>query len=182
MVRRTFLLLFATVLCMIGLDQLFVVFGLPAVRGTSFYNAALTFPASINDTFYTIWFCETIALLIFPLVLYLFRKKITAPLLPWLIVMLVMGVGLVTTISRGVHVYRQSNLSLDRSLRVSLVHEGAAYMTYPGELDTMLHSVFPYFLRAQIPVAAAIGAGYGIHYTLTYYRKRPKDNYPQKLP
>lgn len=94
--------------------------------------------------------------------------------------MIVVGAGLIVNVSRGASLYRQSNRALDQYVRVSLVHRGASFMTYPGKLDPALDSIFVYFLRAQIPIAAAIGAGYGLYYTLEYYRKRPKPNFPQK--
>ena len=175
MVKKTLFLLFGLVVAVLLLDAVLYVLDAPFTGGFQLFTAGLTYPANLNSFIREIWFAETIACIFLPVALYVFRKRIHTPVLPWLLVTVVMLAGVVDMLSGT---YGQPHHHLDLAY---VLHGGASYLHVPGEYDTLLDSIAPHFLRAQLPIIAAIGAGYSIHYVLNYYKQRPRDNYPQKL-
>lgn len=93
----------------------------PDVRGlSSYYNPAIE----------TLWLVETGALFFLPIVLFVLRKRLKLPTIPWAIV------GLVA---------------------ISTYFIWPAHL---GEIDTSLVSVLPYFLRTQLPLGIGCIIGY----------------------
>lgn len=58
-----------------------------------YYSALKGLPSLFNPLYELIWFCEAVAFILLPVVLYVFRKKLQIQILPWFIVAVFMLIG-----------------------------------------------------------------------------------------
>jgi lysylphosphatidylglycerol synthetase-like protein (DUF2156 family) len=159
--RNPFILLLLLIIVIMAVDRLLSRFSFNSAGNYILHIDELQGLVAFNSILEEIWFAETIAIIIFPIVLLLFRKKwqLKTHLFPWCIAAIVMLAGAVGT---GISIhdrivngfYRESPNDLSLS-----IHHGASYFPAYVEDDPFLFSILPAFLRAQAPIMLGYVAG-----------------------
>jgi hypothetical protein len=134
--------------------------------GFDLWYGALQGPAALNHVLEEIWFAETIALILIPVIWLVMRLRVTKNMFPWLFL------GVVMLVSFSFNVYRHIvNNPFHYPLDLQyVIHQGSGfYSSYGDSIDPLLASVWEYLLRAQIGVVVAFLVGKAI---LRLYSKR----------
>lgn len=156
LLSNPFVLLLVLMAIVFGLDQLLMQFHAYYAANRPLYNPGLPIEAAPNALWYELWFCETIAVILFPFILHLLRGKlqIKARLLPWSVAAIVMYIG---AFSVGLNIYNNIKdhgyISEEHDYISIIVHSGAFYQPLDDQYDPSLQSMLPTILKGQILVA-----------------------------
>jgi len=164
LLSKPFVLLILLMAVIIGIDQLLIQFHVYYAANRPLYDDALNFEAALNGLWYELWFAETIAVILLPLILWLLKRKMAlkTKLLPWYVAAFVMFIGVMSTGVKIYNDYKDDGFLHQQPDYISIiVHQGAYYQPTYDQFDPSLQSMLPTILKGQILVAAGYGAGVG---------------------
>lgn len=172
--KNPYVILLALIILVMVIDKLLSNFSFDQGGSFTLYRHGLEQPAAYNDLLKEFWFAETIAVIIFPFVLFGLKQEfaIKTRLLPWCIAAIIMFLGAVGTVTT-IYKERAGGMWQNPGDTSYAIHRGAGYFPEYTEEDPLLDSMLPYFLRAQAPVVAGyLVTALGMHLYLDTRRKK----------